>query len=85
VILAVKVIRQPTFRLRIDGTNFHVGCMAVVNDSPAPKTKFKSDTRALASGSSVAKAFKGQYYSVGVRIVNTDDGVSSPTFWAHNP
>lgn len=85
IILSVTVIWQPSFRLKIEGTNFHPGCMVLVNDTPAPKSKFKSETRVLASGSSVAKLFKKPYYQVDVQVVNTDDGVSSPRFSVHKP
>lgn len=85
VIQIVKVVRQPTFQLKITGANFHPGCVVLVNDVPAPKTRFKNPTRVLASGASVARAFKSPYYSVAVRVVNVDDGVSGPTYWAHYP
>jgi hypothetical protein len=40
------------FRLRLDGSNFHPGCVIRINGNPAPTTSFKSNNRVVANPTS---------------------------------
>lgn len=79
IVLGATVIRRPMFKLKLTGTNFHPGCVVMVNDQPAPTVKYKGSTALQVKGASVARLFKPHHWVL-VRIVNTDDGISGPTF-----
>ena len=74
------VIRRPVFKLKLTGTGFHPRCVVMVDEQPAPTVKNKSSSELVVKGASVARLFNPGHHWVPVRIVNTDDGISGPTF-----
>ncbi len=74
------VIRRPAFKLKLTGTGFHPRCVVMVDEQPAPTVKYKSSSELVVKGASVARLFNPGHHWVPVRIVNTDDGISGPTY-----
>ncbi len=78
VITAVVKAGNP-FRLKVSGSNFHVGCTVKINGVPVPTTKFKSVVLVVAKSGAALKAMVPVGVPVQITVTNNDDGgVSTP-------
>ncbi len=67
------------FRLKVYGTNFHVGCTVLIDGTQVPSTKWKNNGQVIAKKGGPLKAMLPKGTVVQVTIRNEDDhGVSAP-------
>lgn len=78
--IITSVVKVPNpFRLKVSGTNFHVGCTVKINGVPVPTTTYKSGTLVVAKKGAVLKAMVPLAVPVQITVTNNDDGgVSAP-------
>ncbi len=70
------------FRLKVYGSNFHLGCTVKVNGAPVPTTKYKSGSLVVAKSGSALKAMLPLGVPVQITVTNNDDGgVSTPFYY----
>ena len=78
IITSVVKVSNP-FRLKVSGTNFHVGCTVKINGVPVPITTYKGGTLVVAKKGAVLKAMVPLAVPVQITVTNNDDGgVSAP-------
>ena len=78
--IITSVVKVPNpFRLKVSGTNFHVGCTVKINGVPVPITTYKRGTLVVAKKGAVLKAMVPLAVPVQITVTNNDDGgVSAP-------
>ncbi len=75
---AIKVNDINGFRLKVYGTNFHVGCQVLINGVPAPRNVFKNSAQVNARGPGL-KSMLPKGVAVKISVRNNDDGGVSNT------
>jgi len=78
IITYVQKASSP-FRLKVYGTNFHMGCTVLIDGAQVPSTKWKSNGQVIAKKGGPLKAMVPKGREVQITVRNEDDhGVSAP-------
>jgi|GEM_PF-2978799 len=76
-VLASALKKTGPFRLKVRGSNFHPGAQVLVNGTPVPETRRRSDTELVARGGAALKALLPKGQTVSLTVLNPDDGGTS--------
>jgi PKD repeat protein len=76
-VLSGAVKKAGPFRIKVRGANFHPGAQVLVNGTPVPETRRRSDTELVARGGAALKALLPKGQAVALFVLNPDDGGTS--------
>jgi len=76
-VLTTALKKTGPFRVKVRGNNFHPGAQVLVNGTPVPETRRRSDTELVARGGAALKALLPKGQAVSLTVLNPDDGGTS--------